>query len=95
MELIGVTCPACGANWDMPDTISPQRRSKVAALVHAHDPLAAMAQLREGTTLTLRDVKAITLHVSDTPGQCHRCGATLADEPEVVCPSCGSLNYNW
>jgi len=90
MDSTCVTCPACGASWAAPDAVPPERRQLVAALVRAHHPIGAIAQLRESTTLTIRDAKAITLHISDTPGQCHRCRATLADEPEIVCPSCNT-----
>jgi hypothetical protein len=94
-QLRVVTCGRCGSSWSFPEATEPAFRATVAGLVRGHQLIEALRLLREHIGIGLQDAKAVTQHIASSPGVCHRCGAVLMDGEPVVCPSCGSLNYDW
>ncbi len=90
-----MVCGNCGASWTEPDMLTDEQRCEVAALVRSGTEIAAMRQIREGNQLSLRDAKAIALHITRTPGTCHRCSYPLGGEATAHCPYCRAINYDW
>jgi hypothetical protein len=95
LQFPAVACGHCGGSWSFPEATELALRATVAGLVRGHRRMEALRFLREHTGIGLQDAKAITQHISSSPGVCHRCGAALVDGEPVVCPGCGSLNYDW
>jgi hypothetical protein len=88
-------CEACGSSWTAPETIDADLRQTIAALSRHHQPLEAIRQLRINAHVSLADAKAITQHLTRTPGCCQRCAHPLDGTAMRVCVQCCSINYDW
>ena len=86
-------CPRCGVVCRVPELTSDER-AEVAKVHRVHGPLHAAKRLR-GAGASLKDAKAVSLHLTLRPTQCHRCNNTLVGDVEVVCVRCRSLNFDW
>ena len=90
-----MVCGKCGGSWTEPDMLTDEQRHEVAAIVHGGNMIQAIKRLREFAPLSLRDSKAIVIHIIRVPEQCHRCKQPLEGAPVTLCPSCRALNYDW
>lgn len=93
--MIDVHCRACGASWSSPEAIGPEEISQVADAFRRHGGIGGIKALRDCWGLSLRDAKAIVLHIVSEPDRCHRCKTPLEGQTVSVCGKCGSVNYNW
>jgi tRNA(Ile2) C34 agmatinyltransferase TiaS len=75
--------------------LTDEQRHEVAGLVRAGMEIIAMGKVREGNQLSLRDAKAIVIHITQEPERCHRCKQPLEGAPVSLCPSCRALDYDW
>jgi hypothetical protein len=48
--------------------------------------------IEEITHCHLRDAKGTAMHITVTPGKCHRCQNDIIEEKFVDCPRCRALN---
>jgi hypothetical protein len=53
-----------------------------------------MKSLRD-TGASMEDAKAVALHLTARPAECHRCNSGLVGGTEVICAKCRSLNFDW
>jgi len=51
--------------------------------------------LREQHRLSLKEAKAVMLHMNLVFGKCHRCDYDELESENIICPKCQSFNYNW
>jgi len=87
-------CGRCRGEWSRPIglTASVKRNALELRLVPSiAEPTALLA--RSG--LSMRDAKAVALHLSTERSACHRCGSVLDSGDVVVCGECRALNYDW
>jgi Zn finger protein HypA/HybF involved in hydrogenase expression len=90
-----VRCEKCGGEWNEPKHLTEQAKTEIAGFARARDPIHAIQSLRLDSEISLRDAKAITIHISRTKDQCEKCGSALTSEGRTSCPKCKSTNYNW
>lgn len=90
-----MTCGQCGGSWTEPDMLTDEQRHAVAAIAHDGNMIHAIRQLREYAPLSLRDSKAIVIHITRIPEQCHRCKQPLEGAPVSHCIHCRAVNYDW
>ncbi len=55
--------------------------------------LGMIAVLRENLGLSLRDAKALSLHLARSDGACHQCDAPIPANQPVQCLECKALNF--
>lgn len=75
--------------------LTEEQRSIVSSWVRAGNKIMAIQQLRLNSSLSLRDAKAVVIHITRTTGTCNRCGYPLGGEGTAHCPYCRALNYDW
>jgi ribosomal protein L40E len=90
-----INCQRCGAEIELPDEIPPSVKAEVRGLIKRSRRLEAMMYLRDKASLTLAQSKAVSFHLSNEDGICHRCGNQLSAQGETVCGKCKSFNLNW
>jgi hypothetical protein len=59
-----MVCGKCGGSWMEPDMLTDEQRRQVAAIVHGGNMIQAIKRLREFAPLSLRDSKAIVIHIT-------------------------------
>jgi DNA-directed RNA polymerase subunit RPC12/RpoP len=87
-------CQKCGAKVELPDEVPRHVRSEVQRIAE-QSRIDAMMYLRNQTELDLARSKAVSFHLANANGGCHRCGTTLPVGDEVGCEKCKSFNLNW
>ena len=92
-EVEHFNCLKCGAQWTQPVGMSAAITHEAATLIRRQQPIRATKLLRDSYDLSLRDAKAVMLHVSRESGKCHRCDSTLGDS--VQCETCTALVLDW
>ena len=89
-----VACEQCGDSWSSPKTLQHSTRHELAFLFRSDRVAEGLAELRLLTKVSLRDSKAIYLHMSKEKGKCHRCSGVLDGAWLTHCVRCGSVNYD-
>lgn len=89
-----VTCPRCEVSVEIPE-LSPEQRTQIASTCREDGRVLAMKMLKESFGLSLKDAKVVAMHVSGTPGVCHRCDIQLESTVTQQCKACQSLNLDW
>ena len=69
-------CARCGPIV-VPDDLTPELRRQVGETVHGGSPLAAVKVLRDHAPMTLKEAKALVIHLVRRDGHCQRCDAAL------------------
>jgi hypothetical protein len=88
-------CSRCGGSWRSPTTLDTAAREEIAGILRSQKPMPAIKALRAAGGLSLRDAKAVMIHMTLQPRTCHRCRGSLSGAAVVTCESCRSLNYDW
>ena len=88
------TCLQCGSLFKIvyPATRVEQLRIWQTKLDEGMVPTIKL--IGEITRCHPRDAKATAMHITVTPGKCHRCQNDIIDEEFVDCPHCGALNVS-
>jgi hypothetical protein len=88
-------CAKCGADWQLPFTVSHAVREDAAKFVRASLMIAAIQRLC-AEKMGLKACKATVSHISRDSGQCHRCSSILPDRGKTGnCLKWGALNIDW
>ena len=84
-------CPQCGARVPRlsQGTEKPYQEA-VAFRRNGRTMEAIRALVSEG--MTVREAKAVVLHISNPDSECHRCGAVVMPSSHSICPKCHALN---
>lgn len=88
------SCAHCREGFELPPGLTPGQRASVAARRRGSKPLEAMRLLKElGASVAAS--KAVVMHITLQPGQCHRCRASLSPGTVTPCGKCHALNFDW
>ncbi|PSL33293.1 hypothetical protein CLV42_103276 [Chitinophaga ginsengisoli] len=74
--------------------LSPSEKKKLLELT-LQSPIYSVKYLVDIYGLSHLEAKYIVAHVNRTYGLCNRCNFDKLDKEYMVCPKCGSLNFNW
>jgi hypothetical protein len=85
-------CAKCRMTVVWPDGLTEGRRAEFASVVRG-DPVQGMRFAETHLGLGGRESKVLVLHLTSTPGICHKCGKTVV-AGESLC-SCRSVNLDW
>jgi uncharacterized OB-fold protein len=88
-----IHCTRCGSTLVWPVALSDVEKAEIAQSARPH-PIHAITSIKTRLNLTLTQAKALSLHISQARGQCHRCGTSLGGA-EAICTKCNSANLNW
>lgn len=84
-------CPQCGATLPHPNRLANEVYRQAVRLHRDGNSAGAMQPLR-AKGLTIKESKALVLHISLRDTECHRCGAARSVPEHGICPSCHALN---
>jgi hypothetical protein len=87
-------CPRCGPIV-IPDDLSADIRRRAAEIVRAGSGVGAMKLFHDETSMSLREGKALALHLARRRGHCQRCGAEIELVEIAQCGKCNSLTITW
>lgn len=87
-----IYCGKCRVDVVLPSNLSAEEAAKFAVIVR-NDSLEGVLYAEQNLGLGPREAKALTLHVTRSPGLCHKCGKPVA-KGESVC-TCRSVNLDW
>jgi len=89
-----ISCRRCGGtdiHWS--SDLSEHDKATFAAKAR-ENKIGSMKFARASFAMSLKDAKALALHVSDSGNRCHRCHGDIALGTSV-CGPCNSANLNW
>lgn len=87
-----IHCGKCRTDIVLPTNLSAQEAAKFAVIVR-NDSVEGVRYAEKNLGLGSKEAKALTLHVTRSPGSCHKCGKPVVKE-ESVC-TCRSVNLDW
>lgn len=87
-------CKRCGAIV-VPDDLPDEVRRRAADIVRNGSGVGAMKLFHDETSMSLRDGKALALHLARRDGQCRRCGADVPPGEVAECGKCKALTIAW
>ncbi|WP_316234184.1 hypothetical protein [Bradyrhizobium sp. SZCCHNR1098] len=92
---LSVFCPKCTTTVTWPSSLSATDQARIAAEIR-RSPIEGHKLLVAQFGFSMAEAKALTLHVTQTAGTCHRCRRPLSRKDDViVCEMCRSANLDW
>ncbi|WP_316229747.1 hypothetical protein [Bradyrhizobium sp. SZCCHNR1051] len=92
---LSVFCPKCTTTVTWPPSLSATDKARIAAEIR-RSQIEGHKLLVAQFGFSMREAKALTLHVTLTEGTCHRCRRPLSQKDDVsVCETCRSANLDW
>jgi len=86
------TCLRCGGLFRIAYPESLEERAQILKACHEVGIFASIKIVQALTDSRLEDAKGTSMHISITPGKCHRCRHDILEEEFVDCPKCETLN---
>jgi hypothetical protein len=89
-----LNCPRC-IPIVVPDDLPLEIRRRAGEIVRGGSGIGAMKLLHDETSMSLRDGKALVLHLARRHGHCQRCDADIPEGEVAYCAKCKSLTITW
>jgi hypothetical protein len=87
-------CPRCGPIL-VPDDLPAELRQRAADLVRGGSGVGAMKLFHDETSMSLKEGKALAMHLARRDGYCQRCNADVSPGETAHCGKCRSLTITW
>jgi hypothetical protein len=94
LTMAEVTCPRCGP-INVPDELSTDMRRRIADIVRGGSGVPAMKLLHDERAASLKDGKALVMHLARRNGHCQRCGREIEVAEFASCKLCKALTITW
>ncbi|MGJ5121006.1 hypothetical protein [Bradyrhizobium oligotrophicum] len=92
---LSVHCPKRTITVTWPSSLSAEHKAKIAREIR-RSQIAGHKLLAAEFGFSMAEAKALTLHVTQTAGTCHRCRRPRSRKDDViVCEMCRSANLDW